>query len=321
MAEKKERVITPLDSKSAVTVFKSISITRSNPREKITSTDLENLLAQALWKSFDQLRSEVAMRLRVEEVDLLLTDARVTGIKVDGHQVPDPEGSMGREIELDLCITVVRRDKLSTDNAIAFEEGSVRAHLTAAMSGNGEIIYVDSGNNLTTVFLVAPERTSYVGEFEWGKDDVVNAFTSNFVVGTEMGNALYLRYAEDNASPRIIKKFEDIFRDSFGTFVNGITMAVRDSIELNMNKTKPKPKHTGKSVLKVKALPPVYVRGFMLPKSVWNKSFMLGDRKIKFIPAPEVDLIKFIDGGENKVYKELNQLAKRRIKWLMPNNE
>ena len=72
----KYKALTPLDSKSAVTVFKSVRIARSNPREELTPVDLENLLAQALWRSFDQLRNDAAARLQVNEVDLLLEIGR-----------------------------------------------------------------------------------------------------------------------------------------------------------------------------------------------------------------------------------------------------
>jgi len=313
----KYKALTPLDSKSAVTVFKSVRIARSNPREELTPVDLENLLAQALWRSFDQLRNDAAARLRVNEVDLLLTDARVAGIRIDGHQVLSPEGFTGREIELQLCLTIVRRDKLPEKGGIVFEEGSVRAYLTAVKAKEIEIIYVDSGDDITTVFGVAPGLTSYIGEFKWGRNDLVEAFAAGFGTAAEVGNALYLRYAAHEISPRVRKRFDEIFRSSFGTFVNGLTMAVRNSIEPRLTESRSK---VHRRAAGASRLPAIYVRSFALPGAVWGKSFTVGDRKVKFMPAPEVDLNEFAGDGRGEIYGELDRLAKRRIKWLMPNS-
>ena len=313
----KYKALTPLDSKSAVTVFKSVRIARSNPREELTPVDLENLLAQALWRSFDQLRNDAAARLQVNEVDLLLADARVVGIRIDGHQVLSPEGFTGREIELQLCLTIVRRDKLPGNGGMVFEEGSVRAYLTAAKAKEIEIIYVDSGDDITTVFGVAPGLTSYIGEFKWGRNDLVEAFAAGFGTAAEVGNALYLRYAAHEISPRVRKKFDEIFRSSFGTFVNGLTMAVRNSIEPRLTESKPKAHRRAAGASR---LPAIYVRSFLLPGAVWGKNFTVGNRKVKFMPAPEVDLNEFAGDGRGEIYGELDRLAKRRIKWLMPNS-
>jgi len=313
----KYKALTPLDSKSAVTVFKSVRIARSNPREELTPVDLENLLAQALWRSFDQLRNDAAARLQVNEVDLLLADARVVGIRIDGHQVLSPEGFTGREIELQLCLTIVRRDKLPGNGGMVFEEGSVRAYLTAAKAKEIEIIYVDSGDDITTVFGVAPGLTSYIGEFKWGRNDLVEAFAAGFGTAAEVGNVLYLQYAAHEISPRVRKRFDEIFRSSFGTFVNGLTMAVRNSIEPRLTESRPK---VHRRAAGASRLPAIYVRSFALPGAVWGKSFTVGDRKVKFMPAPEVDLNEFAGDGRGEIYGELDRLAKRRIKWLMPNS-
>ena len=313
----KYKALTPLDSKSAVTVFKSVRIARSNPREELTPVDLENLLAQALWRSFDQLRNDAAARLQVNEVDLLLADARVVGIRIDGHQVLSPEGFTGREIELQLCLTIVRRDKLPEKGGIVFEEGSVRAYLTAVKAKEIEMIYVNSGDDITVVFRVAPDLTSYIGEFKWGRNDLVKAFAAGFGTAAEVGNALYLQYAAHEISPRVRKRFDEIFRSSFGTFVNGLTMAVRNSIEPRLTESRPK---VHRRAAGASRLPAIYVRSFALPGAVWGKSFTVGDRKVKFMPAPEVDLNEFAGDGRGEIYGELDRLAKRRIKWLMPNS-
>ena len=115
------REILDLDSRSAATIFSFIKIPRDNPREELGMVELENCLSQAIWKMFDGIRERISERLNVDGADLLLTDARVIGIKVDGHQIINPSGFTGKELEILLSVTMVRRDKFVEDKEL-FEE-------------------------------------------------------------------------------------------------------------------------------------------------------------------------------------------------------
>jgi hypothetical protein len=317
MFRKQEPVnkIIPFGSESAVTVFKVIQLERPNPREELTSIDLENHLAQAIWKFFDRLRTEAATRLQTNEADLLLADARVTGMKIDGHKIINPEGFTGRHLEFTLCLTLIKRDRLPAEGekGTIFEEGSVRAHLMAKNAGLGEILYIESNDDSTRLFQVTPLLSSYLTEFNWGKNDVFKALTSELGTDNELGEALYLRYVGGTVSPRVMKRLDEIFYNTFGTFVNGLAMAIRNY------------DGNDKKVLKSKSISrkgsrnpaTIYIRSFPLPETVWSKKFTIGDRRAKFLPAPDVDLNDFIDDRSNDINEQLNRLAKQRIKWLM----
>ncbi len=307
--------IIPFDSRSAVTVFKVIKLERPNPKEEVTSADLENHLAQAIWKFFDRLRVEASARLQTNEADLLLADARVTGIKIDGHKVINPEGFVGRELEFTLCLTVIKRDLLPADENVGtiLEEGSVRAHLIAKNTGSKEVLYAESDNASTYLFRVTPESSSYLTEFNWGKNDIFKALADELGTDNDLGEALYLRYVGGEASPRVMKRLDGIFYNSFGTFVNGLAMAIKnyDGFERGL----PKLKSARQSANRSPAI--VYIRSFSLPETVWSKRFDVGDRRTRFLPAPDVDLKDFIDEESSGINEPLNRLAKQRIKWLM----
>ena len=317
MFRKKEPAnrIIPLDSRSAVTVFRVIRLERPNPKEEITSADLENNLAQAIWRFFDHLRTEAASRLQTNEADLLLTDARVTGMKIDGHKVISPEGFTGRNLEFTLCLTLVKRDMLPAEEikGAVFEEGSVRAHLIAKNTGLADILYVESDNDLTCLFQVTPICSSYLMEFNWGRKDVLKALTSELGTDNDLGEALYLRYMGGEASPRVMKRLDDIFYNSFGTFVNGLAMAIDNYDRSDRRSSKSKPVVQGRD----RNAATIYIRSFSLPGSVWGKRFVVGDRRVKFLPAPEVDLDDFVNSKSTDRNDQLNRLAKQRIKWLM----
>ena len=296
--------IVDLDSKSAVTIFSLASIPHDNPRQELGLADLENYISQAIWKTFDRCRNEAATRLEVNEVDLLLTDARVMEIRIDGHPVINPHGFTGSKLDVVLAITMVKRDKFVEEADIILEGGSVRAHLLAKDKNLKEALYIEVKNNTTTVFHITPEKISYLSEFEWGEKELTKLLKEELGLATDQSaGEIHLRYVRGELSERATKKINKIFYDAFSTFVNGGVMTLKNFLKPRSDK-----------------LPPIYLKSFFpLPESVYRKRFPFNNKKIRFLGvANKLALQDFVGDSIHSVYQELNQLAKRRIKWLMP---
>jgi len=297
-----------LDSNSAVTVFSSVAVPHES-RGEISEADLENYLSKAVWKSFDFLRSEAAERLEVNEVDLILSGARVVGIKVDGHEVLNPHGFIGKGLEISLCVTMVKRGVLEVhegkDKSLpeVFERGSATAYLLSKSLDIDYLMYIESGDTLTRVFLVTPMRTSYLGEFNWGSVDIAKVYAENFGVPEETGFEIYDKFVLGDASLVVLEKSRRLFYSAFKKFVDGLTLQMRNVSELGFRK-----------------VPPIYIRAvFPLPEELGKKTFVLGRRRAKVKRLEEkIDVSDLVNNPPYNVYEWLNQLAKRRIKWLMP---
>ena len=296
--------ILDLDSKSAVTIFSLVTIPHDNPRQELGLTDLENYISQAIWKTFDQCRKEAASRLEVDEVDLLLTDARVMEIRVDGHPVINPHGFTGSKLDVTLAITMVKRDRFTEEADIILEGGSVRAHLLAKNESLEDALYVEVKDNTTTIFHIAPEKIAYLSEFNWGEEDLIKLLKEELaLMDDDSARGIHRHYVGGKLSQKAAKKIDELFYSAFKTFINGGVMALKNFL-------KPRPEK----------MPPIYLKGFFpLPASVYRKRFTLDGKQLKFLdPADELALGDFVNDDIHSAYAELNQLAKRRIKWLMP---
>ncbi len=296
--------ILDLDSKSAVTIFSLVTIPRDNPRQELGLTDLENYISQAIWKTFDQCRREAAERFGENEADLLLTDARVMEIRIDGHPVINPHGFTGSKLDVLLAITMVKRDKFIEEAEIILEGGSVRAHLLAKNQNVEDAIYAEIKDDTATFFRITPERIAYLSEFEWGERELAGLLQEELgLADRATARAIHDRYAEGNLSEKTSKKIEKIFYDAFHTFINGGIMAMKNFLKPHSDK-----------------LPPIYLKSFFpLPQSVYRKQFAFDGKKVKFLkPDDSLALQDFVDDSIHGTYEELNQLARRRIKWLMP---
>ena len=294
--------ILDLSSGSAATIFSFIKIPRENPRDELGIVELENSISQAIWKMFDGIRGEISGRLGVDEADLLLADARVIGIKIDGHQIINPSGFTGHELEILLAVTIVRRDRFVEGKAL-FEGGSVRAYLIAKERGFGDALYVEVGDVSTTIFSIAPTGVSYARDFEWGVKNIVESIAKELGVMATTASGIYDRHAGSRVSEHVMKRLDKIFYNAFADFVSGVTLHI---VGLAQN---------GKS-----KLPPIYLNTFFpIPEGLHRKRFTFGNKQVRFLsPTVETDVAQFADDEVHNIYDELNQLARRRIKWLMP---
>lgn len=298
-----------LDSQLAVTVFSSVVVPHES-RGEISEADLENYLSKAVWKSFDVLRKEAAERLGVSEIDLILAGARVVGMKVDGHEVLNPHGFVGRTLEISLCITMVKRgvlesgkDKNNEAGVEIFEKGSAAAYLLSRLLGLSRLLYIEIEDDKTKLFLVTPIRTSYLNEFDWGKSHIAETYASSFGVPTETAFEIYGSFIKGDVSLTVLEKMRRVFYSAFKKFIDGLTVNVKNFPDLDL-----------------KRLPPIYIRSnFPLPEEMSKRAFMLGKKRARFISLDkEMDIGDLVNNSPYNAYEWLNQLARRRIRWLMP---
>ncbi len=287
-----------LDSKTAVTIFSSVVIPRNNFKETLSEIDLENYVSQAIWKFFDRHRKEAAKRLRANEIDLVLNEARVVGVKIDGHRVLNPQGFTGKEVEICLGGTIMKREDVE-EGTPAFESGTLRAYLLSRENDFQNALYVEVFDDLTRIFLYTPRYASFLDEFEWGKKHLIGPLASTFSVYPEVAEQIYTRYLQGEVSSRVSKVISDLFDSSFINFLNGIEACINNFKNFGLQDTK------------------IFVKSFPLPEGVYRKHFALGKGKTKILMAEERPTEDLIENHIYNVYSDLNLLAKRRLKWLI----
>jgi hypothetical protein len=105
------KVVAVADSTLATTIPIPLDLPREAGSEKseVILPELENLIAQAMGKIFNQCRSEAAKRLAIHEIDTVLVGAKARNFKIDGHLVVNPVGFTGKKISLLLELTFTGR--------------------------------------------------------------------------------------------------------------------------------------------------------------------------------------------------------------------
>jgi len=103
------KIIVGLESGMGRTIQSSAILIRKSPKEDIDEAELDDLVANAIWKIFDRERLQSARALNVSDVDVLLGDVKAVAVKLDGHRVINPVGFKAKSVEIILRQTYMPR--------------------------------------------------------------------------------------------------------------------------------------------------------------------------------------------------------------------
>ena len=289
-----------------VSVYGSKVIDRDGPKGEITDTEMENIIAQAIWKMFDEERGAFASRLDISDMDVSLVDARILNIRLDGNLVVNPIGFTAKKIEISLVETLVSRDladavKLAHpkkgETIFTLEPSASCAWLIHKSVKHKDFLFANVSKDKTFIYRSEDTgRISYLSDFGWGSDNASAVFSADLSVSESVARDLLRRFARGNMSPEMTKAMRVSASRSLADFVKGVSFATRN--------------------VKIKR-PLVYVLSDDLaelePKTVsWGE----GAPKFDFLPSVSGDEIARNEMEAADIDSAWNKIARRRMKWL-----
>lgn len=240
----KYKVILSLDSSFAATIYASVPLVRQHPKEVIDEVDLDNLISQAIWRFFDRNRFKVAQKIGVDEVDVLLGDIRIRGIKIDGHKIVNPMGFKAKAVEIFFSQTLVGRqllrgirDLIPKENVVFITEtGTAMSHILSKALKKDDFFLANLFPDSSAVFAASSGRLAHHDDFGWGENNIKNSLSDHFAVDPETANEIMIKYAGSGVSQGFSRRFENILGKELQTFANGMESLIdRDSADIYLN--------------------------------------------------------------------------------------
>ncbi|PIR89223.1 MAG: hypothetical protein COU07_02045 [Candidatus Harrisonbacteria bacterium CG10_big_fil_rev_8_21_14_0_10_40_38] len=220
----KVQCVLSVDSSYATTVHMPISLIRDTPHTHIDETDLHNKVAQGIWRLFDKQRGLVAAKMNIRDVDVVLTDASVGNIKIDGHRVVNPMGFPARSIEVHFTQTFMPKQFLSylkdafPKVGLTVERGvTVVDILRRSISSTGFLL-AELSENSTSFFFYDGSAISHIETIRWGTRSFLDALCKSFAVSEYVADEMLNRYLLGSLSSRMQKEFEEIFVNESSLF-------------------------------------------------------------------------------------------------------
>lgn len=186
----------------------AINYTRKDPDTKIDLSELKNIVHKVQWKSFDQVRSQLARETGFNEIDIKLVNAAVTDVRIDGYRVANPIGFQGKEVsvsifnafsplvhygalqtigaELDLELIGITVEPYAISRCMGFEDG-----------GNFNAIFIDVGGGTTDIAVVRYGGCDGTKMFTLGGRTFTKRLTHRLNISFEEAEEIKLAYSAD----------------------------------------------------------------------------------------------------------------------------
>jgi hypothetical protein len=236
-------VVFNIDSSLSSTIHSSVSLLRAKPKDLIDEGSLDNLISQAIWKIFDRHRLGISKKLKICEVDVLLSDVCIHGIKIDSHKVVNPIGFSAKSLEIYLSITFTAKDfikglhKIIPANKIISinESGVLLSKALFSAIGNEPIYLVEAYSDNTKVFQAYAENYCYLGEFRWGESRLLKSLSNNMKLEENISRKIMEIYSKNEGSDHFIKKIENYLIEECRVLANEIEALAREPKKIYLN--------------------------------------------------------------------------------------
>ena len=322
------KIIVGLDSHLASTIYSSVVLVRDKYKELIDEPELDNLISQAIWKFFDRSRNKVAGKIGVADMDILLSDVRIRGIKLDGHKVVNPLGFKAKTVEVQFSQTFLSRslvdsikESLPLQQVVFMSENGAACSSVVARAQpvNESFLFANLYHDRTQLFLADGSQNSYWDRLGWGENNLKRSLAEDLALDAETAGLVIAKYSRKEASETFRRRFE------------GLLGKELDSLASSLNASS---KKAGTRT--------IYFNPFFDMPEIFAASMKSQfDRTVKFQKL-SLDLIsqnfgfdiKFKHKGDAEQSfctiaalmewylsphdDKMSQLAKRRVRWLSP---
>lgn len=222
----------------------TVKYTRSLPKTKISSSELEQIIAKVQQRAFDRARKVLAYETGREEVDVKLVNAAIAKIEIDGYKITNPIGFQGKEIEVGIynsfapivqfgALQTVADDLDLNLMAIVAEPYAVAKCLGANEVQDFSAIFIDIGGGTTDIALVDNGGLIGTKMFALGG----RAFTKRVcdVVG---GNFLEaektkINYSAGNLPKQTMEMIAEALKTDAEVWLSGVELTLEEFSEAN----------------------------------------------------------------------------------------
>lgn len=224
------RTLFAVDPAFATTVQSTVVVVRSRSRDPIDEADLANISAQALWKLFDRSRAKAAIKMRVGELAVVLTDARVRQLSLDGHRIVNPLGFTAKTVEVELILTMSTRAFLGEVHSVVpqgvavvvVEHGMLAVESLIHTYGTRPMLFADVLSDRTDLFAADGISRGYVDSFPWGYQALGDVLVVALGVDRVNAEEILTRLIRRAGSPRFLRRIERILLLELGTLAHGL---------------------------------------------------------------------------------------------------
>ncbi len=318
------KVIATADSKLATTIPLPLDLPRERADVKfeITLPELENLIAQAMGKIFNQCRSEAAKRLNIHELDTILVGAKARNFKVDGKSVVNPAGFTGKKISLVLEMRFTTRAMFedlkpffNAPDDFFFTEGPQTRLFSIARTRKLPLNLIIAEEGDAAVYVLQDTKDGhpvlYREKLGWDFHNLIRNIATELHVSTSVAHDLYEQYRARTMSESAARAFKKILDPAVDDFFEALAKKnIRGFVYIDADHDLPFELPHRVHGATVEAMPiGEILEALDFPREAADSR--LSQRILSR------HLLPFLEAYFDKSNSDINQKLRRRLHWLL----
>ncbi len=217
-----DRLMVAGGPRSATTVEGEAVLRRAHPQEPVGEGELDSLLFRALWELLNRYRGWAAKKMGVTDLDLALANVDIAQVRLGTHQAFNPLGLSGASFAVRLRVTLVPRvllpvfEKLQsrTRELVVLEAGATLARILGDKPHFTAIV----GEDQTVVFASSESDSTFQGIYAWGSSGAARSLGEELAISEKTAEDLVRRALRGEASERFERLVEKHARQEFDRF-------------------------------------------------------------------------------------------------------
>jgi len=222
----------------------TVEYERSNPNSQINLSELKNIVNRVQWKSFDQVRSQLAWETGYPEIDVKLVNAAVVDVKIDGYRITNPIGFQGKDVSISIFNAFAPLVHLGSLQTIAEELDlevlaiSAEPYAVARSVKQDDIhlsaIFIDIGGGTTDIAIVRDGGVEGTKMFALGGRSFTKRLARVLNVSFSEAENIKIAYSRGRLDRASTLKVRKAIEGDIEVWLSGIEVTLSDFYNLDL---------------------------------------------------------------------------------------
>jgi cell division ATPase FtsA len=218
---------------------------RDNPGEELGEGEFSNIVQRVQQRNYEQIRRDFKKETGRSELEAYLINGALLDIKIDGYQVVNPIGFIGKEVSCGLFNSYIQKGHLAAFEGIIkslkLELISIISQPHAVFSSlilnevpNTDFILIDIGGSSTEISLARKGRLDDVRSISMGGSSFTKSISENLKIGFQEAENIKRIFAKDGVAKFAAKRIESIVINDTELFLRGLEMILSDLSQVSL---------------------------------------------------------------------------------------
>lgn len=217
---------------------------RAKPDNKITASELRNVIQRVQWRTFDRFRNDFLEDTGQSCIDVRIVDAQILKIKIDAYEVINPIDFQGKDIAFEIfnsiapmihiesIKSVMRKLGIEIENIVA-EPCAIANLLCSVGLNHPRSLLIDIGGGTTDMAIIKDGMVDGVRMFSLGGRAYSNRISEALGVGPVEAEDIKVKYSAGKLSKNTSYSIRTIFKKDSKIWVKGIQIALEKFFKFN----------------------------------------------------------------------------------------